>query len=149
MWYPHLWRYQFYLHVHLNLLMCDRNIVRSSSVIFSNLQQSSIIFGKNYVWKSLEDVQKHSSGLWANFGKSSENEWMNDSLCIVNFYTIITKLHSHLDIQNLHSRVERYFTHLLCALLKHFSTLEDKFISMQPCKILYLLQCFHRYFMND
>ena len=36
--------------------------------------------------------------------------------------------------------LKKYFTRLLCSLLKYFSTLEEKFrISVWPCNILYLL----------
>ena len=36
--------------------------------------------------------------------------------------------------------LKKYFTHLLCSLLKYFSTLEEKFrISVWPCNILYSL----------
>ena len=41
----------------------------------------------------------------------------------------------------LSSRVEKYFTRFLRSLVKHFSTLEDKFcISARPCNILYVFQ---------
>ena len=53
---------------HLNLLVYDRNIFGSFSVVFVNLRQSS----KN-VRKCSGNVLKGSSGLRNNFGKSSEN----------------------------------------------------------------------------
>ena len=49
------------------------------------------------------------------------------------------KLHGRLEIRNLSSHVEKYFTRSLRSLVKYFSTLEDKFrISALPCNILYL-----------
>ena len=47
-----------------------------------------------------------------------------------------------LEIRNFSSRVEKLFTHLLCSLMKYFSTWEEKFcISKQPCNILYHIHC--------
>ena len=58
---------------------------------------------------------------------------------IVTFYIIKRRLHGRLEIRNLSSRVEKYFTRLLSSLVKYFSTLEDKFrISARPCNILYV-----------
>ena len=44
-----------------------------------------------------------------------------------------------LEIGNFSSHVEKYFTHLLSSLIKHFSTCKGKIhISMWPCNILYV-----------
>ena len=118
------------------------NLLQLSSAIFTNLW-------KNYVLKSSANVQKPLSGLWTICGKSSEifRKWLEISgksqqtlLCILNILRKNKK-----STCNLSSRVEEYFTHSLGSLLKHFSSLENKFcISSQPCTVwLYLLQCFY------
>ena len=58
----------------------------------------------------------------------------------IGVYIINRTLHDRLEIQNLSSRVEKYFTRSLRSLVKYFSTLEEKFrISARPCNILYIL----------
>lgn len=71
--------------------------------------------------KSSENLQKHDYVLWA---------------C----YITKRKLHGHLKIQNVSSHVEKYFTCLLCPLVKYmyFSALKVKFcMSALPCNTLY------------
>ena len=64
------------LELYLNSLLYHRNIFRSSSKVFGNLRQSSDIF-VNFR-KFSENVRERSSGLWNNFGKSSEifRKWL-------------------------------------------------------------------------
>ena len=58
------------LKLYLNSLVYHRNIFGSSSKVFGNLRESSDIFGN--FRKFSENVRERSSGLWDNFGKSSE-----------------------------------------------------------------------------
>ena len=54
-------------------------------------------------------------------------------------YIINRTLHGRLEIRNVSSRVEKYFTRSLRSLVKYFSTLEENFrISARSCNILYL-----------
>ena len=56
----------------------------------------------------------------------------------IGVYIINRILHGHLERRNFSFCVEKYFTCLLSALVKYFSTLAEKFhISTQPCNILY------------
>ena len=80
------------------------------------------IFGecsKTFVW--------HSSQFWKIF--ENLRKVVGNLRKIVKFY---------MEIRNLFSRVEKYFTGERSERVKHFSTLEDKFrISARPCNILY------------
>ena len=58
------------LKLYLNSLVYHRNIFGSSLKVFGNLRKSSDIFGN--FQKFSENVRECSSGLWDNFGKSSE-----------------------------------------------------------------------------
>ena len=52
------------------MLLCDRNIISSSSEIFGCLRKSSEIFGN--LWRFSENVRKRLSSLRTTFGESSE-----------------------------------------------------------------------------
>ena len=59
------------LKLYLNSLVYDRNIFGSSSKVFGNLRQSSVIFGD--LRKFSENVRQRSCDLRTNFGESSES----------------------------------------------------------------------------
>ena len=58
------------LKLYLNSLVYHQNIFGSSLKVFGNLRNFSDIFGNSR--KFSENVRERSSGLWENFGKSSE-----------------------------------------------------------------------------
>ena len=114
------------------MIETSSDLLRSSSAIFGNLQKMSGNVRKMFgnvspaFCPSLENLRKSSE----NGRKSSENR---------HIYITQRKLHGCLEIRNLSSHVEKYFTRSLCSLVKYFSKLEDKFrISVRPCNILYL-----------
>ena len=72
----------------------------------------------------------------------------------IGVYIINSTLHGCLVIRNFSSRVEKIFhSFAALALVKHFSTLEEKFrISPRPCNILYLwhpLETSSKYTITD
>ena len=109
-------------------------------VVFGNLREMS---GK--LQARFGNVRLDFGPILENVGKSSENGRKSSEnrpkrrYVLWTFYIINRKLHGCLEI--LSSRVEKYFTRFLRSLVKHFSTLEDKFcISARPCNILYVFQ---------
>ena len=80
------------------------------------------------------DLLRSSSAIFGNLRKMVGNLRK-----IITFYIMKRKLHGRLEIRNISSHVEKYFTRSLRSLVKYFSTLEDKFlISARPCNILYI-----------
>ena len=76
-----------------------------------------------------------------NLRKSLESDWKsmeNHYKCYVlwRFYIIKRKLHGHLKIRNLSSRVEKCFKSLLHSLVKHFHTLGHVISSIFLAQIL-------------
>ena len=96
------------------------------------LRSSSAIFAK-----CSETFVRHSGQFWKIFGNL--RKMVGNLPKIVTFYIIKRKLHGRLEIRNLSSHVEKYFTSERSERVKYFSTLEDKFrISARPCNILYI-----------
>ena len=111
------------------MIETSSDLLRSSSAIFGKCPE---IFGK-----CSETFVQHSGQLWKTFGNL--RKMVGNLRKIVLFYIIKRKLHGRLEIRNLSSHVEKYFTRSLRSLVKYFSTLEDKFhISTLPCNILYI-----------
>ena len=86
------------------------------------------------------DLLWSSSAILGNLRKMLENlrKMVGNLRNIITFSIIKRKLHGRLEIRNLSSRVEKYFSLTLRSLVKYFSTLEDNFrISAGPCNNLY------------
>lgn len=83
-----------------------------------------------HVWK---DHRCYDYIVNSAFRSNSEMVWD-----FIGVHVINRTLQGHLEIRNFSFRVDKYFTHSLCSLMKYSSKLEEKFrMCKQPCNILY------------
>ena len=121
--------------------MYHRNIFGSSLIVFGNLQKSSDIFGN--FQKFSENVRERLSGLWNNFGKSSEifGKWSEifgkSPKTPSSVFLLYNKKNSTRWLYVLAARtISHSFAALTCEIL--FLPLKHKIhIFSPPCNILY------------
>ena len=104
------------------MLLYDRNIIGPSSEIFGCRRKSSVIFGKR-----TKNVQRSSSFLWKNFGKSSDifAKWSeifrksskrSSLVCLYNKQNITCPL---VDMNFIFSCSTGHLTRSLCSLVRY------------------------------
>ena len=117
--------------------MYGRNIFRSSSVVFGNLWQSLVIFGKcpkmfgkcseAFVWPS-EQFWKIFVNLWKVVGNLRKSPKTSSLVCLYNKQNTTCLL---VDTNFIFSCSTQYLTHLLCSLVRcRVEHSKIKFVSM-------------------
>ena len=112
---------------------CDAHNFIGTNEIPGELSRENMI--SSHMWTFL--WLHHKSPLSKQ--KNIKKKWFGISLVFTLIYIMIRTLHSRMKIRNFSSCMLKNISRVSCALVKYYSTLEEKFgISARPCNILYV-----------
>ena len=132
----------------------DESILFQTERICHVSRMSKLLWRTQFYWHKWNTrwafARKHDIFAHVNFArlhhksplskqKIIKKKWFGISLVFTLIYIMIRTLHSRMKIRNFSSCMLKNISRVSCALVKYYSTLEEKFgISARPCNILYV-----------